>query len=367
MTSPASRSSGISEPSVLLDCRWLSINGAGRLTELLLRSLAADPPPGRWILWGPEELTDLAWDGAETVFTDADPRALFGQRSWFSLPPCDLAVFFHQQRPLRAIPSVTMILDTIPLRFATNAVDRAVKRLFLRRVASASKEVVTISEYSRACIERDLGLDPESVTVLVPPVDEALGQRVRALRRRLPPAEAALYVGAFLPHKNLDRLIAAFGRTQFAAGGGKLWLVGGAPDHRAELVAGLTADQRRYVELSGRCTQEDLEARFATALFLVQPSLEEGFGLPVWEALSCDLPVCVSDGGSLPEITAGLVEPFAATSVDAMVTSLDICAADARRRRLDGAVITADWPGRHAARPEEFARRFTEIVWRNLS
>lgn len=356
----------MTRPTVMLDCRWLTINGAGRLTELLLRSLAVHPPAGRWILWGPPTVAGLAWDGAEVALTDIDPRAGSGQREWFRLPRSDLAVFFHQQRPLRRVPAVTVILDTIPLRYARNALDRTVKRAFLRRVAAASREVVTISEYSRTCLARDLGIDANAVTVLVPPVDEALGQRVRELRRRLPPADAALYVGAFLPHKNLDRLVAAFGQTRFAAEGGRLWLVGGAPGHRAALAARLTPAQQAQVDLIGRCTQEELEARFATALFLVQPSLEEGFGLPVWEALSCGLPVCVSDGGSLPEITAGLAEPFVATSVEAITASLDVCAAQSRGRRATGAVLTAEPPAWHAPSQQEFARRFEEIVWRNL-
>lgn len=356
----------MSEPTVLLDCRWLSINGAGRLTELLLRSLGRRPPEGRWVLWGPESTQELAWPGAEVVVAAGDPRAALGQRSWFQMPACDLAVFFHQKRPLRPVPSVTVILDTIPLRFAANPVDRAVKRAFLRRVVAISREVVTISSYSRACIGRDLGVDTGPISLLTPPADDEFGDRVRRLRPGLEPQEAALYVGAFLPHKNLDRLVAAFVQTRFAAAGGRLWLVGGSPQHRAELDARLTPEQRRVVDLKERCSQDELDALFATALFLVQPSLEEGFGLPVWEALSCDLPVCVSDGGSLPEIAAGVAEPFAATSVEEMTASLDACAAQAHRRRSDPAPVPLRtlWS---APSGEEYARQFEEIVRRNLN
>lgn len=347
-------------PTVLLDCRWLSLGGAGRLTELLLRGLAQHPPAGRWVLWGPPATRELAWPGAEVAHTTLDPRAGFGQRGWFQLPRSDLAVFLHQQRPLRRVRSVTVILDTIPLRFAASRLDRAVKRLFLRRVVTISGEVATISRYSQACIGRDLRTPAERVAVLSLPADDALAERVHALRERLPRQDAALYVGAFLPHKNLPRLVEAFARTDFRAGGGQLWLVGGAPEHRRHLEQALTPDQRRFVLLRERCDQQELERLLATAAFLVQPSLEEGFGLPVLEALSCGLPVCVSDGGALPEITAGVADPFPARSVGAMAASID---ATARRATDTARPAPAPWAAPSTA---DFARQFEEIVWRNL-
>jgi len=345
--------------TVLLDCRWLSIGGAGRITELLLRGFCRRPPVGRWLLWGPPRTAELAWPGAEVVPNAVDPRAAFGQRSWFRLPRCDLAVFLHQQRPLRRVPAVTLILDTIPLRHGSRRVDRAAKRLFLRRVAASSHEVATISEYSRSCIATDLDTDPRRVSVLSLPVDDELVTRVRNLRACRPRAPAALYVGAFLPHKNLPRLVEAFGRTRFCASGGQLWLVGGANGHRRALEASLSPSQRGWVSVRGRCSDRELEELLATASFLVQPSLEEGFGLPVAEALSCGLPVCVSDGGALPEVAAGQADPFPARSARAMAAGIDAAA----QRAAAGDAGPA-WRGPTC---DDFARQVEELVWRNLA
>lgn len=349
--------------TVLVDCRWLGHGGAGRLTELLLRSLAPRPPRGRWVLWGPEPARRLAWPGAEVALTDLDPRAGLGQRGWFQLPRCDLAVFMHQQRPLRRVRAVTFILDTTALRIAAHPAERLAKRAFLRRVAAVSDQVVTISRYSRDCIARDLAVPVGDVEVLPPPADDDLAKRVARLRDRHPRQEAALYVGTFLPHKNLPRLLAAFARTRFREGGGRLWLVGGDAERRRQLLEIMTAEQRGFVELRGNCDDGELARLYATASFLVQPSLEEGFGLPVLEALSCGLPVCVSDGGALPEITAGVAEPFPATSVAAMAAGLDAVAGQARRPPAGPP------PGPPRWRPPTtvaFARRFEEIVWRTL-
>src|SRR5262249_44777471 len=143
---------------VLLDCRWLPIKGAGRLTELLLRGLRDDPPPGRWVLWGPPDVARRAWPGADHVLDSADPRVLNGQRAALRMPRPDLPGFMPQQRPLRPVPSVTLVLDTIALRNAATAADRAAKRAFLKAVVRMSRQIVTISDYSRRCISRDVGV-----------------------------------------------------------------------------------------------------------------------------------------------------------------------------------------------------------------
>ncbi|MCU0259777.1 MAG: glycosyltransferase, partial [Ilumatobacteraceae bacterium] len=72
--------------------------------------------------------------------------------------------------------------------------------------------------------------------------------------------------------------------------------------------------------------QPDLEALLARAALVVQPSLEEGFGLPVAEAMAAGIPVAVSSGGSLPEITRGTVPTFDPTDVSAIAHAIDVAA-----------------------------------------
>lgn len=314
------------DPRILLDCRWLNSGGAGRLTELILRGLAPTPTEARWILWGPESVAELAWPGARLIVENGDPREAYGQRHWFRVPGCDLALYMHQQRPLRPGPSVTYIHDTIPLHFTRNPAARRVKLQFLRAAARLSRQVVTPSEYSRRCVLDDLDLPPARVTRIGPPADRAMVERVAALRRSASAEPFALYLGLFLPHKNLDRLIEAFGRTLFRAGGGRLIIMGGRPAEHAALSARLSPEQREYCEIRPFAGQGELEAALAACLFLVQPSLEEGFGLPAWEALSCGIPLCCSDGGSLPEITGDWADHFPAASTEAMTAALDSCA-----------------------------------------
>jgi len=228
----------------------------------------------------------------------------------------------HQQRPLRNVPALTTILDTTPLRYNHGRLDALAKTRFLRRVGRISEGIITISEFSRQSIAVDLGIAPDRITKIGLPADRELAKRVLALREQSAPEQVALYVGLFLPHKNLPRLIEAFGRTSFRRGGGKLLLVGGK-DAAEPLRRSLDAGQRGYVTVRDRCAQTELERLYATSRLLVQPSLEEGFGLPVQEALGCGLPVCVSDGGALREVTRGLAEHFDPRSVEAMAEAID--------------------------------------------
>jgi glycosyltransferase involved in cell wall biosynthesis len=356
------REVGRAAPRVVLDGRWLPFGGAGRTTELLLRALALTDSPYRWVLWGPPDLARWPFPGAELLATAADPRTWNGQRQWFDVPDGDLTVYLHQQRPLRRTPSMTLVYDTIPLHFTANPVVRRSKRLFLRRVGTISDRILTLSQYSRSCIEQELGVPAGRISVLGLPADDDLARRVLAVRGQLPRDDVALYVGRFAAHKNLPRLVEAFGRTEFAGAGGRLLLVGGTEAELTDLAGRLSPTQLEAVELRRTCPQEELERLLATCLFVVQPSLEEGFGLPTWEAQTCGVPVCVSDGGSLPETTLGFVQPFPAASVDAMAAALDACAAEAKG--LGPADATARSEAFRARAPtlRQFGERFLTAV-----
>lgn len=351
------------EPRVVLDCRWLGIGGAGRTTELVLRGLAEAPPPAGWVLWGDADATAaLAWPGADVEHVAGDPRRLLGQRHTFELPRGDFFVFLHQQRPLRPVPSATVIYDTIPLRYGSGRPVRALKRLFLRTVARSSRRVITISEHSRRSIVRDLRVAADRVHLVHFPFDRAFVERVHSLRASAPRAEMALFIGNFLPHKNVPRLVSAFAATRFRHDGGGLVLVGASASQATKLLDRLAPAQRRFVTVRHSCTQAEIDELYATSLFLVQPSLEEGFGLPAWEALCCGLPVCVSDGGALPEVVDGFADPFPADSEPAMAAAIDACAVSARAVDADHALRQSRALTERAPTLSQFGAEFRRIV-----
>lgn len=308
---------------ILVDCRWLGMGGIGRATELLLRGLAEVRPVATCIVWGPPAARGLAWDGAVYEQSRRSPRRLWGQAELLRVPAHDVAIYLGPIRPFSRQRSLTVIHDTIPLRYGGTAWERRVRRGYYRAVTRLSSRVLTPSQFSRACLQHDLGLGPDRVDVLRYPIDPALVARVDALRRRRPRSDVVLYVGRFARHKNLPHLVRAFAQTRFSASGGTLLLVGGTATEMRRLREHIPASALDRVQMEGVVSQARLDELYATARLLVMPSLEEGFGLPAWEAMSCGLPVCVSDGGALPEITDGTAKPFAAASAAELAAAID--------------------------------------------
>ena len=170
--------------------------------------------------------------------------------------------------------------------------------------------VVTISDYVLGDVRRTLGIAAEKSSRiyngLTPlPVGESSADRKSTAR-------VILGVNLWQPHKNLPRLIKAFSHLRGEITGLELHLAGRPQaNYRAqpELAELLT---RPGVRVLGYLSEKELGAAYAAADVVCYPSLEEGFGLPVLEAMAAGVPVVTSDASCLPEIAGGaaiLVDP----------------------------------------------------------
>ena len=122
-----------------------------------------------------------------------------------------------------------------------------------------------------------------------------------------------------------------FAASDFGAGGAVLTLAG-VDGSAVERLRSLAAQCRANIELPGIVPQPELERLLASATLVVQPSLEEGFGLPVAEALAAGIPVAISTAPALLEITRGApVEAFDPLDVDAIAHAIDRVAGVAGR------------------------------------
>lgn len=179
--------------------------------------------------------------------------------------------------------------------------------------------VLCISEHCRQSVLDRFDLDPERVRVAyhgvgpeyAPPESEAEGAAVRA---RLGVRDAYFfYVGKYEKRKNLLQLVRAFhahrqsgGRESLVLAGNKVWNDHSVPEEIARLGLEDAVQELGYV------ADEDLPALYAGAKAFVFPTLWEGFGLPVLEAMACGAPVICSNRTCLPEIAgdaALLVDP----------------------------------------------------------
>jgi glycosyltransferase involved in cell wall biosynthesis len=144
--------------------------------------------------------------------------------------------------------------------------------------------------------------------------------RLAAVRARYGTGERyLLYVGTLQPRKNLRLLVEAFGRlvgTEGTPDDVRLVLAGRRGWLADEILAAArAADAAGRVVLPGYVPAEDLPALYTGAQAFVYPSLHEGFGLPVLEAMACGAPVICANTSSLPEVAgeaALLVDPHRA-------------------------------------------------------
>jgi glycosyltransferase involved in cell wall biosynthesis len=187
-----------------------------------------------------------------------------------------------------------------------------------------------ISEFTKATMVERLGVPAERITVTHPGVDDrglvTVGPEARAWAQRL--GRYLLYPAKSWRHKNHEFLIRVLGlrRDELARAGIKVVLTGGfvAPGD-AERLRMLCAEHRvaGSVEILGFQTEERMQALLSHAEFLVFPSLFEGFGLPVLEAMSSGCPVVCSDRASLPEIAGDAATYFDPADEDSLVGVLD--------------------------------------------
>lgn len=206
-----------------------------------------------------------------------------------------------------------------------------------RLSALAADRLVACSEYTRLEAIRILGVDPKKVDTVW------LGGAGPEFRR--PPASGRLkalgvtgpyllFVSGINKRKNLSRLVQAYARLR-AKGLHQSLILVGRPDASAaalkEEIArlGLVKDVR-FLEV---IEQEDLHALYRGASLFVYPSLLEGFGLPVIEAMTCEVPVLVARASCMPEIAGEAALYCEGTDVDDMARQLEKGLTDQDLRR----------------------------------
>jgi glycosyltransferase involved in cell wall biosynthesis len=229
------------------------------------------------------------------------------------------------------VPSVVTVHDLAFLQIpeAFIPAKRRYLSVMTRLSVHRARHVIAVSEQTKADIVAHFGLAPEHVTVIPNAVDErfrpdAPNDDLTAFRReRNLPERFVLFVGTLEPRKNLPRLINAF--AQLARDDREIGLVvvgasGWMTSDIAPLVRSLDLESR--ITFAGYVPDEELPRWYQAATVFCYPSLYEGFGLPVLEAMACGTPVVTSNVGSMAEVgrdAAILVDP---TDADAIASSI---------------------------------------------
>ena len=185
--------------------------------------------------------------------------------------------------------------------------ERAFRAVAWHRSLRAADRVIAMSEFVRSRAVELLGLDEARVRVVPLGLDHEL------LHPGATREQFLYYPARRWPHKNHERLFAAFAELRRRRPGLRLVLTGG----------GDFPDAPDGVEARGHVPYAEVVRLLQTASALVFPSLYEGFGMPPLEAMACGCPVACSDAGALPEVVgdaAVLFDPRDPAAIAAAVT-----------------------------------------------
>lgn len=242
--------------------------------------------------------------------------------------PCRVAVTIHDIIHL-------LYPEFLPNRLAFYYAER-----MLRRAVHRSDRILTPSRSTRDDLARWFDLDPERIKVVHNGIDDSffdplkppsLDRWLRDLDLKRP---YLLFVGNPKPHKNLDRVLKGYARAVAGADfPHRLVLVGdrGTSDKAIRLRTRHLGIEAR-VRMLGHVAQEALPAIYQGASLLLYPTLYEGFGLPVVEAMASGTPVITSNTSALKEVAAGYADLVNPLDADAIAAAIARCLSDSDHR-----------------------------------
>ena len=182
-------------------------------------------------------------------------------------------------------------------------------RKYFPLFASHSDRIVTVSEYSRKDIADSYGVSPDKIDVVYNGVNQVFSpskqEDVTRVRNEYTGGQPYyIFVGSFHPRKNLARLMKAFdlfrdqspGAYKLVIVGEKMFMTGDIDKTYAKL------KHKGDIVFMGRLSPEKLRDVMGAASGLTFVPLFEGFGIPLLEAMNCDIPILTSNVTSLPEI-----------------------------------------------------------------
>lgn len=223
---------------------------------------------------------------------------------------------------------IVTVHDLIPLRFFQRFSKlRAYFRYYIPQVLRQAEHIICDSQATAEDVTKFFNIPARKMTAIPLACDN-----INFRHLDLPAKNYFLYTGRHDPYKNLERLIAAFAslpdRSNY-----ELWLAGPGNAYTPQLIARVEElGLQSSIKFLGYVPYSQLPLLMNQAIALVFPTLWEGFGLPILEAMACGTPVIASNLSSMPEVTgdaALLVNPY---SVGEIASAMQAVATDEKVR-----------------------------------
>lgn len=333
---------------IAINTRFLlpgKLEGIGWFTQEVSRRLVSRHPEHEFIF-----LFDRPYDQAFLYADNIQPEVLFPPARhpllwwlWFewavpaALRRTGADVFLSPDgyASLRSeVPTAMVLHDLAYLHYPEQVptLVRSYYNYFVPRYLQRAEQVLTVSAYTRNDAVAQYGIDPAKISItcngcreVFTPLTPEQQTAVRAKYSRGLPY--LFYVGAVHPRKNVARLIRAYGQFREQHAEPVLLIIGGRLAWQTgEVEEALRQSAfRSDILLPGYLSDAELPQLLGAAEALVYPSLFEGFGVPLLEAMHAEVPVLTSQVSSMPEVAgeaAILVDPHSEASIAAGMLQL---------------------------------------------
>ena len=329
-------------PVIGIDARKLKDFGIGSYIRNLLEAMSHRPEAGRYrfrvyVRRADRDAVPRLAENFEIVEEESPGYSIAELTAFAFRLLRDRLDLFHATHyvlpPLRSRAVVTIhdIIHLLYPQFLPNRAALVYARVMIRRALRRADRIITVSYNSKRDLVDYFGILPARVDVIYNGVgrefrpDLPEEERARVARKYALKRPYLLFLGGEKPHKNVQNVVRAFAeaRRKRADLPHVLALAGPMPKNSARIDALIGAlDVGSAIARPGLIEEADLPGLIAGADALLYPTLYEGFGLPVTEAMACGTPVLTSSTSALQEIAGGysyLVDPL---DVDAIARGI---------------------------------------------
>ena len=298
------------------------LEGVGIVTDEVMKRITASHPDDQFFYYFDRPFDKRFIHGENVVGKSYPPvtRLPILIRYWLNHPVRKHAVkekanvFFSPDGfiPLgMGIPKVSMVHDVAYLRYPEHLQPRirAFYKKWMPRYLAYTDHIITVSEFSKSELIAGYNIHPDKISVVHNGVTETYkplnNEQKRFMRERYAKGHPFfLYLGAIHPRKNVLTLVRAFEKFKSDhPSDHQLVLAGRASWHTEDVFKSISQSPcKASIHLPGYIPTAEATMLVGSAEAMIYPSLYEGFGLPLVEAMSCGVPVICSNVSSLPEV-----------------------------------------------------------------
>lgn len=198
----------------------------------------------------------------------------------------------------------------------------------LPQAVNQADALITVSEFTRSELHQHFDVPADQISVVSPAVESRFSVQSEEVCNQLVeryglPKKFLLFVGTVEPRKNLNSLVSAYNSLPLdVQEESPLVIAGSSGWHVEEFEKKLKGLKNRNIMRLGYVDSADLPALYSAATVFVYPSLYEGFGMPVLEAMACGTAVITSNVASMPEVADDAAELVDPGNIDAIVDAM---------------------------------------------